>query len=459
MPGPDDLSQSHRTRRCRWVGAWALGLIAWASVAAGQIRITDVGFSSGRHASVSSISSDGRWIAFETNADFLGEGRPAEVKEIWLADTTTGELQRLTDSRANGQTLRDSRAPSISADGQWIAFYSDADFQNEGIERLQREIWLINTTTNDFFRLTDASHGQIGDRNSHSPSISANGRRIAFISDADLLHEGHAGEAEVWLWDVSLAEAGQNPPLRRLTDMNAGAGAGIGSDTIRNAFNPSISADGRWITFNSDGDFLEEGRPDNTMEIWLADVESCVLTPLTSAGLSGFSGFSSSHPSISADGSRVVFYSEADLDSSGEPFDGQEIFLWERGVEGLRRLTLESGAQAGQLRDSVEPVISADGRWIAFESDGDFLGEGRPNNVMEIWLANADTGELRRLTDAAAEPDGQRDASAPTISADGRWISFYSDAPFSSPPVADMQREIWLTSNPALVASAGWVAR
>jgi Tol biopolymer transport system component len=420
----------------------------------GQARLTDSSLLGNRDSFAPSISANGRWIAFESDGDFLNEGRPNDVTEIWLADSSTHNFTRLTDSLANGESLRDSRAPSISANGQWIAFYSDADFYDEGIESLQREIWLINLKENKLNRLTDVTLGNPSGRTCSDPSISSDGRRVAFRSNGDFLNEGlFQAEAEIWLWDASLVEAGQNPPLRRLTDMNAGAG--VGQNSNRNAFNPSISADGRWITFNSDGDFLEEGRPDNTMEIWLADVDSGALTPLTNAGLSGFPGFSSSHPGISADGSRVAFYSEADLDSSGEPFDGQEIFLWERGVEGFRRLTLESGAGPGQLRDSLEPVISADGRWIAFESDGDFLGEGRPNNVVEIWLANADTGELRRLTDAAAEPDGLRDANAPTISADGRWISFYSDAPFSSPPVADMQREIWLSENPALPGQAG----
>jgi Tol biopolymer transport system component len=417
----------------------------------GQVRLTDSSLLGNRDSFAPSISANGRWIAFESDGDFLNEGRPDGIIEIWLADSSTGFLSCMTNSLLNGDIFRSSCEPSISANGQWIAFYSDADFHNEGIERLQREIWLANSLKKDLTRITDATSGTLGNRDSFDPSISSDGKKIAFQSNGDFLNEGRGNEREIWFWDADLAAMEQNPPLRRLTDMNAGAGNG--SD--RNAFAPAISADGHWVVFHSDGDFLSEGRPDNTMEIWLANVDTGELRPLTNSGLSGFPGYSSAFATVSADGNRVAFHSEADLDSSGEPFDGQEIFLWERDAEGFRRLTLESGAGPGQLHDSLFPVISADGRWIAFESDGDFLGEGRPNNVVEIWLANADTGELRRLTDAAAEPDGLRDANAPTISADGRWISFYSDAPFSSPPVADMQREIWLSENPALPGQAG----
>ncbi len=115
-----------------------------------------------------------------------------------LALPRLGSLARVTTaSDAN----RDSRGPSLSGDGTVVAFHSDSDFLNEGIADGQREIWLYDTTTLTFTRVTSASHAN---RDSWVPSLNGDGTVVAFDSDSDLLNEGIANEQwEIWLWEES----------------------------------------------------------------------------------------------------------------------------------------------------------------------------------------------------------------------------------------------------------------
>jgi Tol biopolymer transport system component len=420
-----------------------------------RLTISNTNPDDNRLSSGPNISADGRWIVFQSKADFLGEGRPESVWEIWLANTVTGKLRRLTDSVTNGGNtalVRQSLAPSITSDGSWVTFYSNADFQAEGIDHQQREIWLLNIKTSELFRLTNSTSGTLGDKNSHSPSISANGVRIAFISDADLLNDGHFGEAEVWVWDGKIANVGQ-PGLKRLTDMNAGAGA----NSARNAFEPVISGDGQWVAFHSDGDFLEENRPDNTMEVWLAEVETGALRRITDAVSASCFGCASAHASISFDGQKVFFHSQVDLIDDGQLVGVFDLWYWDRSTNQISRLT---NVEDLGSRDCRYPLKSVNSQWIVFESDGDFLNETRPISVTEAWLLNLDTGEFRRATDVAgASPDNQRDCQRPVIDGTGFYIPFASDAAFSDPSPPLNHLEVWLSANPALATTDGWVAR
>jgi Tol biopolymer transport system component len=253
-----------------------------------------------------SLSADGTVVAFESSSDLLNEDRPAYVFEIWLYDMATMTYTRVT-SASDG--LRDSSNPSLNADGTVVAFHSDSDLLNEGRPGDVSEIWLYDTATMTYTRVTSASDGL---RDSTQPSLGANGTVVAFHSDSDLLNEGRPDNVwEIWLYDTATMT------YTRVTSA---------SDGLRDSTNPSLNANGTVVAFHSDSDLLNEGRPDEVLEIWLYDTATMAYTRVTSA--SG-SLRDSSQPSLNANGTVVAFHSDSDLLNEGRPDDVSEIWLWE----------------------------------------------------------------------------------------------------------------------------------
>ncbi|MGD8441199.1 MAG: hypothetical protein PVG53_11725 [Holophagae bacterium] len=410
-----------------------LCVLALPLAASAQTRITDSTTNGGtsRDSYDPKVDGDGSRVVFRSDADLLSEGRADNDYEIWLWDDTTG-FQRLTDVTANDATGRDAWIPSISDSGARVAFRSDGDFLSEGRADTDEEIWLWDETTG-LQRITDAlANGGTG-RDSYEATVSPNGNRVAFRSDADLLSEGRAANnEEVWLWDETTG-------LQRITDALANGG------TSRDSFEPAPSADGSRVVFQSDADLLSEGRADNNNEIWLWD-ETTGLQRITDVTANGATGRDCYDAAISNDGTRVVFRSDADFLSEGRADNNYEIWLWDE-TTGLERLT-DVTANGATGRDAYDPEISADGTLIAFESDADFFNQGIPDNQTEIWALDVSTSNLSRLTNVS---DTDRDSYDPDISADGLRIAIESDSDFLGQTIPASQDEIWLFDNPVPV--------
>mgnify|MGYP001552026240 FL=1 len=335
----------------------------------GFTRITDATANGGtsRDSYLPWIDNAGTNIAFRSDADLLSEGRVGGDEEIWLWNETTG-LQRITDALANGGTGRDSYESVISANGNRIAFRSDADLLSEGRVANDEEIWLWDSTTG-LSRITDGTANGGTGRDSYEPSLSADGTRMCFQSDADLLSEGRvANDEEIYLWDETTG-------LQRLTDTLANGGTG------RDFYDCAISGDGTRVVFRGDGDLLSEGRAANDEEIWLWD-ETTGLQRLTDTLTNGATLRDAYDPEISDDGVLISFESDGDYLSTGNADGITEIWVYDDNTSSLTQVSTASASD----RDSYDTGISGDGVYIAFESDSDFLAAGHPASLEEIWL-------------------------------------------------------------------------
>jgi Tol biopolymer transport system component len=353
-----------------------------------------------------------------SDSDFLGEGRPDGTNEIWLYDRQAMTLTRVTSA---SHQFRYSQSPSPSEDGRWIAFASNNDFLDQGASFSINEIWLYDRQTMNLTRVTTTANVN---RSSSSPAINSDGNWITFFSDADFLYHGIPDEQhEIWLYDRQAAN------LVRATYANPSG---------RDSRYPSISGDGRWVAFYSNADFLGEGLPGSVAEIWLYDRQAMTVTRVTSGS---HEGRMSLMPSISADGRWVAFHSDSDFLGQGLPNDQFEIWLYDRQTTNLARVTYASGPD----RDSRSPGLSGDGSWIAFASNSDFLDQGAPANIGEIWLYSRTAMTVTRITSAS---HSDRNSNEPSISRDGRQIAFISDSDFLGEGRANDVTEIWLWSLP-----------
>ena len=244
--------------------------------------------------------------------------------------SNSATLTRLTSSRSFDRT---SFSPSISADGTRVAFDSNGDFLNQDVSFDQREIWLYDLPTLTLTRVTTTT----ADRRSCCVSVNANGTRIAFLSDADLLNQGiPPGQREVWLYDTTTLT------FTRLTTSPL---------AYQQYSPPKLSADGTQVFFHSNADLLHPGNPTYQYEIWRYDTTAMTVTRLTASG----NGRASLYPSVNAAGTGVVFHSNADFFNQGIPFNQYEIWLYDTTTLTVTRLTTSSVANRYSLtRPSVQ---------------------------------------------------------------------------------------------------------
>ncbi len=304
-----------------------------------------------------------------------------------------------TYAQLTATTEGDSHHPSMTADGTRVAFSSSDDLVPGGNPNGNFEIFLWTQGTG-FTQLTDTTGG--GNR---TPVISADGTRIAFSSSSNPMGTNADGNSEIFLWTSPST-------ITQLTNTTSGGNSA-----------PSINADGTRIAFYSDRNVVPGGNPDGNFEIFLW-TQGIGFTQLTNT--TGGNNFT---PSISADGTRIAFYSGRNL--TGENADGNfEIFLWTGGV--FTQLTDTA------VKTNFTPSISADGTRVAFASANNLVPGGNEDQNFEIFLWTEGAG-FTQLTDTA---EGQN--SPPYISPDGTRIAFVSDHDLVPGSNVDGNEELFL---------------
>lgn len=410
------------------------GLLVTAAPGTAQVRLTDVSTNGalGRDVFNTAPDADASVIVFRSDADFLSEGRGDNDNEIWL--WTSSGLQRLTDAGANGASDRDADQPSISDDGDRVAFRSNADYLSEGRTRI--DLWLWDSV-GGLSRLTDVTANMATGRDATNPFISGDGTRIAFTSDADFADDGHSdNDWDLWLWV-------DGSGLTQLTDVTA---FGTGTRRVNDV---SLDVDGSRAAFWSDGDFLNEGRADDDFELWLWDSVGGLsrLTDVTAASASG-RDVSNCTPIISDDGTRIAFCSDADFFNEGRGDNDWEIWLWDEST-GLSRIT-NAVAHGGMDRDSFNAWISGDGSTIVFRSDADLLNEGIADGQFEVYTYDIASDTLTRISSSS---DGaNRSTWNPSVDRTGAHVVFSSDSEMNGESIPVGDNELWIWPAPGVFA-------
>jgi PKD repeat protein/Tol biopolymer transport system component len=309
-----------------------------------------------------------------------------------------------------------SAYPSISADGRYVAFWSNAsnlvgsDTNDEG------DVFTYDRQTGQTTRVSIASDGTQGDDSSYEPSISADGRYVAFKSDASNLVTDDTNNAQ----DVFVNDR-QTGQTTRVSVASDGAQANSLS------YWPSISANGRYVAFTSLANNLVSGDTNNADDIFVHDRQTGQTTPVSVASDGTQGNARSIMPSISADGRYVAFFSDASNLVSGDTNDYMDVFVHDRQTGQTSRVSVASDGTQGN-NGSFAPSISADGRYVAFFSDASNLVSGDTNDYMDVFVHDRQTGQTSRVSVASDGTQGNSISFDPSISADGRYIAFTSVA-------------------------------
>ena len=193
--------------------------------------------------------------------------------------------------------------------------------------------------------------------------------------------------------------------------------------------NPSISANGRFVAFQSASTNLVSNDTKGFSDIFVHDLRTGE-TERVSVSSQGEEGNNDSvNPSISADGRYVAFMSYASNLVDGDESGFQDVFVYDRETDKIERVSVSSNGAEGN-QSSEYPFISADGRYVAFHSLASNLVDGDTNEEYDVFVHDRQTGKTTRVSVSSTGQEGNGWSMFPSISADGRLVAFYSVAPY-----------------------------
>lgn len=350
--------------------------IARISVGPGGVQANGPSYSG----AAPTFSGDGRYVVFESNASNLVSGDTNGTTDVLVLDRETGNLSRVSTTSSGGQLAGQSFDGTISVDGRYVAFVtSDSAFTGGSgwaVVRKDLQTGVVQTA--------GSAYVQGIPENPHEPQLSADGRYVVY-----------------------------NGPGRSILRYDYQTGA---TDTVVDgdiSGSPAISSDGRFVTFFS-----------GVYGSYLTYVKDMVTGSLMSPVNTGFNF----EQQITPDGRYIVYQTTHEV-VSGDTNGVADIIRYDRQTgESLRVNTDSTGAQA--VGDhSFAPMISNDGRYIVFFSLATNLASGDTNGRHDVFVKDMVTGRLELVSKSAAGIPANGTSLSASISADGRFVTFSSDAP------------------------------
>jgi Tol biopolymer transport system component len=342
-----------------------------------RVSVSSIGTQADGWSSHTSISADGRYVAFASAATNLVAGDTNGVEDIFVHNRVTGETARVSVSSTGAQANGSSGPPSISADGRYVAFVSAATNLVSGDTNGVEDIFVHDRVTGETARVSVSSTGAQANDISNGSSISADGRYVAFASAATNLVAGDTnGVEDIFVYDRETGETA------RVSVSSTGAQANDSSD------GSSISADGRYVAFSSLATNLVTGDTNGIRNVFLHDRETGETTrvSVSSAGVQA-NGHSYSF-STSADGRYVAFESVATNLVPGDNNGMSDVFVRDRVTGQTARVSITRGSrrQGDDWSWSGDPSISTDGRYVAFASFASDLVPGDTNGILDVFV-------------------------------------------------------------------------
>ncbi|HEX7839423.1 MAG TPA: Ig-like domain-containing protein, partial [Kofleriaceae bacterium] len=282
----------------------------------------------------------------------------------------------------------------------------------------------------------------------NAASMSGDGRYIAFTSTLALIAGDTNGVLDVYLYDRG---------TRTVSRASEATGGGQANDVSRN---PRISADGRYVVFESLATNLVPGDTNNALDVFRHDRLTGETVRVSVATGGGQASGSSVDPRISDDGNLIVFSSTAFDLVANDANGASDIFVRDVAAGTTTRVSLSITGGDADL-PSTEPAISGDGRFVAFSSPATNLVAGDTNSVSDIFVRDLTAGTTTRVSVSSTGGQADKASTGASLSRDGRFISFLSSATnlvagASGTQVYVRDTQALTTTRPLTTSTATW---
>ncbi len=381
-----------------------------------RVSVSDDGTEGNGRSSNTSVSSDGRYVAFESSASNLVDDDTNGRKDIFVYDRDTNTIELASVANDGTQANRDCTKACINADGRYVAFESSATNLVPGDTNGRKDIFVYDRDADTIELVSLADNGTQGNATSSNPCISSDGGFVAFQSFAYNLVSGDTnGTSDVFVYDRN------TDTIERVSVADDGTQGDAASSS------PCISIDGLYVAFESSAENLVEGDTNESIDVFVYDRNANVIERVSLTASCGQSNGNSSDASISADGRFVAFESYATNLIPGDTNGKNDIFVYDRDTDTIEMVSVSNEGIQG-LVTSDNPSISGDGRYVSFDSAASNLVPQDTNGNRDIFVYDRETGTIDRVNMGDHGTQGDADSTAPSISADGRYVGFKSPA-------------------------------
>ena len=391
------------------------GVTEWVSVSSD-------GTGANNQSEMPAISGDGRFVAFVSLADNLVPEDTNGFADTFVHDRLTNTTERVSVSSRGRQGNEHSGLigvaayPAISSDGRFVAFVSQADNLVSKDNNVNADVFVRDRLLGTTERVSVNSAGEEADIGGQGPAISADGRFVAFESDAQNL----APEANPSLFVSQIYVHDRATGTTEIISSNDAGQAG-------NSLNvqPDISADGRFVVFSSFADNLVPG-VQSGLQVYLRDRATGTIERISEDAAGNPGDGSSVAPTVSLDGRFVAFQTNSG-NLIGDGNHESHILVKDRQTGAFERVSATSAGEPADLL-SEHPDITPDGRFVTFFSLATNLVADDTNNRRDIFVRDRQTGTVVRVSVSTAGVEGNSESQWPSISDDGLVTAFQSSA-------------------------------
>lgn len=387
-----------------------------------RVNVSATGAQASADSRTVSMSGDGRYVVFESDADNLVPGDANGRVDVFLRDLRRGTVERVGVRDDGSEYTALAFAPRISADGRYVTFTADTGSVEEGTHYSGRFLWDRVKDRTEVVSLTDDDRpvaGAYGDA-----EVSRDGRYVLFVSS--LADHGDEGTDTLW---AGLYLRDREEGTTRLVSLTTAPSPG-GATWYFAAF--TMSADGSRIAYS-----LFQNRPGTGSAVYVHDRNGGRTERFDPEGR----GYTL--PTLSGDGRYAAFASNAENLVQGDTNGKDDVFVRDLRTGATERVSLT--AAGGQTDgDSAQPVISEDGRHVVFRSAASGLVAGETARG-PLFVRDLRTGVNRRVI--VAHDGGESDSqswSDVAVSRDGRVVAFESWATNLVPDDTNGLRDIFV---------------
>ena len=362
-----------------------------------------------------SLSADGRFVTFMSEASNLVPEDSNERSDVFLYNRVTDRISRVSESLSGGGGLAESTSPSISRDRSRLVFHSRSSNTIDDTTEIRNDIYLRDYANDTLKKVTvvPESSGVVeANRGSQLPRLSGNGKWIIFQSVAtNLGPEDDNGAWDLYLYDI-------DNQLFEIISQSSTGELGNGDST-----NGHITFDGRYIVFNSFATNLVLDDENVYEDVYLIDREENHIELISKS----FDGATANGPSIAngiSDDGRFILFSSYASNIAQDDMNGElDLFLYDHSTDETVPINTESQIATGAV-GSGSGSISPDGEWITFSTIANALNSEYSSEFSNVVVYHIETGEISVISLTNLDKQANGSSFSGEFSADGRYMAF-----------------------------------
>ena len=362
------------------------------------------------------LSADGRLVVFKSAATNLHPLDNDAVYDIYVYDKATGKIDLVSQNGTNVKGNGNSSFPTISADGRYVAFKSESTNLIANDTDTISDIYVFDRKMSKIELVSVSSDGIKANHGSHGPMISADGNYVAFHSNASNLHPDDPNPIpDIYVYDRvnQVIEL-----ISRSVERSNG-----------NSYRAQISGDGKFVVFDSIATNLSPDDIDSYSDIYLFNRvdKTLELISKSNEGDPTVNAKGNLGPAISSNGKIITFYSYSTMLVPDDSDQFSDVFIYDINANEIELISRSNTDIKGN-NTSLGPSISEDGRFVVFDSKASNLSEDDIDSGYDVYRYDRLNKSIELISKSTDGTKGNSSSRYSVVSGSGNSVMFSSTA-------------------------------